>query len=257
MAQINITCDVQTAATLDRIAANKGISRPELLRSAIREMIEAHDAGRLAFQSDAGPKLDASVSSLVHQLRSLVIELDRAQADNAKLIGALIKDWNGGEEANRLAQQQLSSTMMKHNTLAFDPFVQKVGEVLATMDALPPKLASSLETHLARITEQLDANNTLARVPRRQFAIVLGDDRALSLRFLSACAAITLVAGMLLGFMVPGLFERFALSQAGHLIDSPARMCRLIERQYGTADCKLPDAERDLGIRVIAHERGQ
>jgi hypothetical protein len=42
--------------------------------------------------------------------------------------------------------------------------------------------------------------------------------------------------------------------QSGKLIDHPAKMCRLIARKYGVTDCQVPEQERDLGLRVIAHE---
>ena len=107
MAQVNVAVEDRVLAALDRVAQAKSLSRPELLRKAIQELIEAHDAGRLTFQSEAAPRLDATVSGLVHQLRELVMELDRAQADNARMLGKLTEKWNGGEEANLLALQKL------------------------------------------------------------------------------------------------------------------------------------------------------
>lgn len=86
------------------IAAERNLSNAALLRELVAEFLEAYDAGRAIFQKEAAPRLDASVSGLVHQLRELVIELDRAQAENARLYGKLIASWNGGEEAAREAQ---------------------------------------------------------------------------------------------------------------------------------------------------------
>ena len=63
-----------------------------------------------------------------------------------------------------------------------------------------------------------------------------------------------LALGLMIGLVLPGLFNGWSIWQASKLIDSPAQMCRLIEREYGRNDCQLPESERELGLRVIAHE---
>jgi len=109
MAQINVSVEDRVLAALDRVAQTKSLSRPELLRRVIQELIEAHDAGRMVFQKEAAPRLDTTVSFLVHELRDLVVELDRAQNENARLFGKLVADWNGGEAASQRAHENIAN----------------------------------------------------------------------------------------------------------------------------------------------------
>ena len=254
MGQVNVAITDELERNLDRVAEAKGVKRTDLLRQTIAELIEAFDAGRALFQSEAAPKLDASVNGLVHQLRELVIELDRAQGDNARLFGKLIDSWNGGEEANRIAQEKMVAQFREQDAQALSPFHEKAKELLAAFEAVEPGIVAALEPRLSAIAEQLDKAIELASEPRQMRALYLGDNRMLSLRFLSACGALTLVGGMLLGLVLPGLFDSWSLWQARKLIDHPAQICHLMETEYGRDDCQLPERERELGLRVVAHE---
>lgn len=257
MAQINIALDDQTVGQLDRVAAAKGLRRPELLRTTIAELIEAHDAGRLMFQSEAAPQLDASVSALVQQLQQAVIELDRSQRENQKQTGRLIEAWNGGAEANRKAQDALTDQINAYNEESYRPFVSELKMVRKSLADLPVTLAASLEPQLGKLGERIETNNALAREPRTQHNLVLGDDRTFSLKFLSATYGLAIGLGAIFALIIPGLFHSTQLAVASRLIAEPAQMCRLIEQRYGAADCAVPKSEKELGLRVIAHEARQ
>lgn len=252
--QLNTSVTADTYARFSAIAASREISNAALLRDLVQELIEAHDAGRAMFQKEAAPKLNASVNGLVHQLRELVIELDRTQSDNVRMLHKLHKEWNGGEEANRLAQQRLIAEFRKQDHASLSPFLTKTEALLVSFEALEPKLLEALETRLVQITQKLDRTIELASEPRQMKAIYLGDNRFLSLSFLSACGALAIIMGVLIGLIVPGLWDSSSVFHASRLIDSPAEMCRLIAREYGTSNCTVPEDQRDLGLRVIAHE---
>lgn len=252
--QLNTTVAPEVYTRFSGAAAERQLSNAALLRNLVEEFIEACDAGRAIFQKEAAPRLDASVNGLVHQLKELVIELDRAQADNAKMYGKLIADWNGGEDASREAQRRLWQKFREQDAQSLAPFKKGVSEVLVQLTALPADLRDALEPRLAQMSEQLDRSIELASEPRTIRALYLGDDRILSLWFLSGCGALLLAMGALFGLILPGLFDASSLWQSGKLIDSPAQMCRLIESEYGTSDCAVPGQERELGLRIIAHE---
>lgn len=254
MAQINVSVEDRVLAALDRVAQAKSLSRPELLRRVIQELIEAHDAGRVVFQKEAAPRLDTTVSFLIHELRDLVVELDRAQNENARLFAKLVTDWNGGEAASQRAHESIANQIRQRNSEAYSAFYQQVDKLLAGFEALEPRLVGVLEPHLAQISEQLAQSIKLAGEPRQIRAIYLGDDRMLSLKFLSACGGLAIAIGLLLGLMAPSLRDNWSVFHAARLIDSPAEMCRLVEAEYGTSDCTVPQQERDLGLRVIEHE---
>jgi predicted transcriptional regulator len=255
MAQVNISLEDRVVAELDRIAEAKALSRPELLRRVIQELIEAHDAGRVLFQKEAAPRLDTTVSFLVHELRDLVVELDRAQNENARLFGKLVADWNGGEAASQRAHESIANQIRQRNSEAYSAFYQQVEKLLAGFEALEPRLVEVLEPHLTQISEQLAESIRLAGEPRKITALYLSNDRALSLKFLSACGALTIFIGALIATILPTRFDSWSVWQAAKLIDSDAQMCRLIEREYGTADCRVPERERDLALRIIAQEK--
>lgn len=254
MAQVNVSLEDRVVAELDRIAEAKSLSRPELLRRVIQELIEAHDAGRVVFQKEAAPRLDTTVSFLVHELRELVVELDRAQNENARLFGKLVTDWNGGEAASQRAHESIANQIRQRNSEAYSAFYQQVEKLLAGFETLEPRLAEVLEPHLTQISEQLAESIKLAGEPRKVTALYLSNDRALSLKFLSACAALTIFIGALIATILPTRFDGWSVWQAAKLIDSDAQMCRLIEREYGTADCRVPERERELGLAIIARE---
>ena len=254
MAQINVSVEGRVLAALDRVAQAKSLSRPELLRRVIQELIEAHDAGRALFQTEAAPRLDTTVSFLVHELRDLVVELDRAQNENARLFGKLVADWNGGEAASQRAHESIANQIRQRNSEAYSAFYQQVERLLVGFEMLEPRLIEALEPRLALISVQLAQSIKLAGEPRQIRAVYLGDDRMLSLRFLAACGGLAIVFGLLVGLMAPNLWDSWSVWQAARLIDSPAKMCRLIEAEYATTDCTVPQQERDLGLRVIAHE---
>lgn len=252
--QLNTSVSPDIYTRFSAVAAERSLSNAALLRDLVVEFIEAVDAGRALFQKEAAPRLEATVSGLVHQLRELVMELDRAQADNARMLGKLTEKWNGGEEANRIAQEKLLAHFREQDQASLSPFYKRAEQLLAAFDALEPKLLAALEPHLAKISEQLDRSIALASEPRQMRSIYLGDNRFLSLTVLAGGAAISLFVGAVIGLGAPGFSDSWSVWQASRRIDSPAQMCRLIAREYGTSDCVVPDDQRELGLRVIAHE---
>lgn len=252
--QLNTSVSSDIYTRFSAIAAERSLSNAALLRDLVVEFIEAANAGRAMFQKEAAPRLDTTVSFLVHELRDLVVELDRAQNENARLFGKLVADWNGGEAASQRAHENIANQIRQRNSEAYSAFYQQVEKLLAGFETLEPRLIEAIDPRLAQISEQLAQSIKLAGEPRQIRAVYLGDDRMLSLRFLSACGGLVIVFGFLVGLMAPNLWDSWSLSQAARLIDSPAEMCRLIEAEYATTDCTVPQQERDLGLRVIAHE---
>jgi hypothetical protein len=170
------------------------------------------------------------------------------------MLGKLTDKWNGGEEANRIAQEKLLAHFRAQDQASLSPFYARAEQLLAAFEALEPKLFAALEPHLAKISEQLGKSIALASEPRQMRSIYLGDNRFLSLKFLSACGGLALLMGALVATILPTQFDGWSVWQSGKLIDHPAKMCRLIARKYGVTDCRVPEQERDLGLRVIAHE---
>lgn len=252
--QLATTVSAQIYTRFCGIAAERNLSNAALLRDTVEELVEAYDDGRATFQKSAQPRLDTTVSGLIHQMREQVIELDRAQADNARMFAKLTEKWNGGEEANRTAFERVARNLQKRDAENFSPFYDAANELLAAFRKSHPELLASLDERLAEISDRLERSIRLASSPRQVRALYLGDDRMLSLKFLSACAGLLLSFGLLTGLLLPGFFSGWSVWQASKLIESPAQMCRLVEKEYGRSDCQLPEHERELGLRIVAHE---
>lgn len=156
--------------------------------------------------------------------------------------------------ASQRAHESIANKIRQRNSEAYSAFYQQIERLLVGFETLEPRLVEALEPRLVQISEQLAKSIELAGEPRQIRAVYLGDDRMLSLRFLSACGGLAIVFGLLVGLMAPDLWDNWSVWQAARLIDSPAEICRLIEAEYATTDCTVPQQERELGLRVIEHE---
>lgn len=251
MAQVNITIDELMVSNLDRISAARGLRRPELLRMMMQEMIEAHDAGRLAFELDDGPRLDLSLSALTQQLREAVTELDRAQREQQKLTKRYLSAWNGGEEVLLEAQQKLSLTINSHLREGFEPFRDSVLEVQSQITNVPQHLVAGLESKFATVEAKLNAVHQLASTPRSVRNIIFGKDFVFETKFISKVIASGIVIGAMLLLILLSIIPPIARHFASFLIADTEQFCRVIDKRYAVADCKVPEHERIEAVSII------
>ena len=254
MAQINITVDNNLASAVDRLASSNGVSRPELLRRMMLEMIEAHDAGRLVFTREEGPKLDSSLSALVAQLREANVELDRTQRENAKIAKRLIDATNGGEEAALVAQRQLTEKIKAHLDDGYAPFQSKVAELVSMMEALPDQLAGGLSQRFGHVDAKLQSIENFAAQRRYIRNLVLGRDLVLEWKFLSIFIILGLFIGSVFTVLVASNIPPVARHVASRLIADTPQFCRTIAIRYAVDDCAVPEAQRKNALMVMAEE---
>jgi hypothetical protein len=251
MAQINVSYDDRLVAGIDRVAAARRLSRADLLRAVAEEVVEAHDAGRLAFHSDDGPRIDTSLNLLVIQLREAVVELDRSQRANQRIERKLIDAWNGGEAAARVAEQHILEQVTRTHLDGYQPFQDEVDALREAFSAAPANVAAQIEAKLIGIDGKLEAVRELASKPAVQHNLILGDDRVLSLRFLSVCAAMVGVVSTLSFLLLAGQVQPLAVPVANRLIADDEHVCRMINRRYGVSDCMVPKGQRQAALREI------
>ena len=251
MAQINVSYDDRLVAGIDRVAAARRQSRADLLRAAAQEVVEAHDAGRLAFQADDGPRIDTSLSTLVIQVRELIMELDRSQRANQRHDKRRLDEFVASEQAIQAAREHLTARINEMNRQSYQPFVEKLREVRGEVEAASGRLIEAQKPVLDQISEQLEAVRVAATAPRVQHNLVLGDDRVLSLRFLSACAAMVGVLSTLIFLLLAGQVQPLAVPVANRLIADDEHVCRMINRRYGVSDCTVPKQQRQAAFRAI------
>jgi Ribbon-helix-helix protein, copG family len=250
MGQINVTVDDILIANVDRVAAATGKSRPDLLRQMMAEMFEAHDAGRLAFSLDDGPRLDTSLNTLAVQLREAVVEIDRSQRENQKLTKRLIDSWNGGEEAAQAALERLSQHIVKTNKEGYTPFVDALTGIRENVTALSGQLAADLDVRMDRLGNRLDAIRKSSEQPRTATYLYLSSQKRIWLTTLIATHVIALIAGLFVG-----LFTADTRDQASmNAVTTPVSACRLVNQVFEAKDCKVPEAQRKSVVARIAEE---
>lgn len=255
MGQINVTADDKLIAAIDRVAGALGISRPDLLRKALHEMVEAHAADRLAFAREEGPRLDSSLTALAGQLREAVTELDRAQRENQKNSKRLIDAWNGGEAAARTAQERIAGQINEHLHDGFAPYQDGVKDVLGTVKALPDKVAAILGDKLGGIDRKLAEHRKLALQPRTANYLTFGDDWRISATVLAVtCGAIFLI-GCLCGSYLSGSSEQTSQDPVLAIVPTPASACRVVNYVFHAKDCRIPDADRQRAVDALRQEK--
>lgn len=249
MGQINVNYDDRTLQGIDRLAAAKGMSRPELLRAIAGEAIEAHDGGRLAFQVDDAPRIDGSMNALTIQLREAVLEMERTQRANQRHEKKLLDAFVGSEDAVRQAQENLTARINDINRKSYQPFLMKLAEVQAAIEGMQGRLINAQSEKLSAIQDRLDAVRAAATVPRTQYNLVLGDDRVLSLRFLLACGGMTAFAAIMLFLIAASLVPWLGVPVANRMLTETSHVCRVIDGRYDVTDCRIPDAYRRPSVR--------
>ncbi len=257
MGQINVSYDDPLIAGLDRIAATRRLSRPELLRAIASEALEAHDAGRLAFQAEDGPRLDSSLNALATQLKDAVIELDRVQRDNQRHDKKLHDAFVSSEEAVLAAQTELTRRVNDTNKESYQPFVKKLRELHQLIAAVGPGVSEALADKIGTMDQRLAAIHELAKEPRHQHQIVFGDDRVWSVRFITMMAGVWSLASVVLFLTFSSQVQPLAIALSNRLLDDSVHVCRLLENRFGTTTCDVPVEERLRAARIRMREAGR
>ena len=200
MGQLNVSFDDALLAEIDRLAAQRGINRPELLRALVREAIGAEGKmGELAVSSPQ-PKSMAPAPELVGQLIQMSIDLDRVLRDMDRREVRLGKALAARAALDEGAQVQLVGVLGDRVEASLAGHEHRLGKQLARLPS-----DTAMEDILARL--ELTSQN-LAKLPPPPPLI---DPSSLFAQF----AAI--FAGALLAVMLFwGLLHRFSPpAQAG------------------------------------------
>ncbi|MCE7798114.1 hypothetical protein LWE61_16335 [Sphingobium sufflavum] len=255
LTQINVKYDEPKIRDIDRVAAAKGMSRPELVKAAVDEAIEAYDGGRLSFQTDDAPRIEGSVNSLTIQVREAILELDRSQRANQRHEKKLLDAFVGSEEAVRQAQENLMARINDINRKSYEPFLMKLAEVQAAIAGMQGRLNDAQGEKLSAIQDRLDAVHAAAKVPRTQHNLVLGDDTVLAFRFLLGCGFLTAFCAILLFLITAGLVPWLGKYVASRTLTDTRQICGVINDRYGVTDCSIPDEYRRPSVRSARASR--
>jgi len=238
MGQVNVTYEDRLLEGIDRLCSARGLSRAELMRAIATEAVEAHDAGRLAFQIEDGPRIDGSLNALAAQVREAVVELERVQRSTQRHEKRMMEAWVGNEESIRQAQENLTARVNDINRKSYEPFVNKIRDVIALFEELKTQLARTQEAGLAKVLDRLEAVRAEAVAPRNLYKVVFPGD--FSLRFLIALAALIGLVGAMVVLLAAANMAWLGVPIAKRALPTTELVCRVIDDRYGVRDCEVP-----------------
>jgi hypothetical protein len=238
MGQVNVTYEDRILEGIDRLCSARGLSRAELMRAIATEAVEAHDAGRLAFQIEDGPRIDGSLNALAAQVREAVVELERGQRSTQRHEKRMMDAWVGNEESIRQAQENLTARVNDINRKSYEPFVNKVRDVIALFEGLKTQLAKTQEAGLAQVLDRLEAVRAEAVAPRNLYKVVFPGD--FSLRFLVALTAVIGFVGALVVLLAAANIAWIGVPIAKRALPTTELVCQMINDSYGVRDCEVP-----------------
>ncbi len=238
MGQVNVTYEDRLLEGIDRLCSARGLSRAELMRAIATEAVEAHDAGRLAFHIEDGPRIDGSLNALAAQVREAVVELERVQRSTQRHEKRMMEAWVGNEESIRQAQENLTARVNDINRKSYEPFVNKIRDVIALFEGLKTQLAKSQEAGLAQVLDSLEAVRAEAIAPRNLYKVVFPGD--FSLRFLVALTAVIGFVGALVVLLAAANIAWIGVPIAKRALPTTELVCRMINDSYGVRDCEVP-----------------
>jgi hypothetical protein len=248
MGQVNVNYEERILDGIDRLRGARGLSRSELLRAIATEAVEAHDAGRLAFQIEDGPRIDGSLNALAAQVREAVVELERAQRVTQRHEKRMMEAWVGNAESIRLAQEILTARINDINRKSYEPFLNRMKDVFTLVDGLKGELAEAQDARMAQLMDRLDAVRAAASAPRNLYKVVFPGD--MSIRFLAALASLVGLVGAMLVILMAANMAWLGVPVAKKLLPTTELICRMIDESYGVEDCAVPDEYRKGPVRA-------
>jgi len=238
MGQVNVNYDERILEGIDRLCIARGLSRAELMRAIATEAVEAHDAGRLAFQIEDGPRIDGSLNALAVQLRENVVEQDRllrsTQRHEKKMLDALAPN----AEAICAAEERLSERVTNNNRKAYEPFVDVARKLRDAFGEAADRMDDKQDARLQKIEQRLEAIRAEATAPRNLYKVVFPGD--FSLRFLIALTCIIGFVGALVVLLAAANMAWLGVPIAKRALPTTELVCRVINDRYGVRDCEVP-----------------
>lgn len=248
MGQVNVNYDDRTLAGIDRICSVKGLSRTEAMRLIATEAIEAHDAGRLAFQEVAGPKLGGTLNALAEQLRANVVEQDRLLRSTQRHEKRMLDAWTPNAESIRAAEVKLSERVTNNNRKAYEPFVDVARKLRDAFGEAADRMDEKQDARLQKIELRLEAIRAEATSPRNLYKVVFPGD--FSIGFLAALGSIIGLIGAFVVLLAAANVEWLGVPVAKKLLPTTELVCRIIDDRYGVRDCEVPTEYRQGPVRA-------
>ena len=190
MGQLNVSFDDALLAVIDRLAAQRGINRPELLRALVREAIGAEGKmGEVAAPSSQTESM-APAPELVGQLIQMSIDLDRVLRDMDRREVRLGKALAARAALDEGAQAQLVGVLGDRVEASLAGHEHRLGKQLARLPS---------ETAMEDILDRLEqTSQNLAKLPPPPPLI---DPNSLAAQFMAIFAGALLALALFWGLL--------------------------------------------------------
>lgn len=178
------------------------------------------------------------MNALAAQVREAVVELERVQRSTQRHEKRMMDAWVGNEESIRQAQENLTARVNDINRKSYEPFVNKIRDVIALFEGLKTQLAKTQEAGQAQVLDRLEAIRAEAVAPRNLYKVVFPGD--FSLRFLIALVAVIGFVGALVVLLAAANIAWIGVPIAKRALPTTELVCRVINESYGVRDCEVP-----------------
>ena len=146
--------------------------------------------------------------------------------------------WVGNEESIRQAQENLTARVNDINRKSYEPFVNKIRDVIALIEGLKTQVAKTQEAGLAKVFDRLEAVRAEAVAPRNLHKVEFPGD--FSLRFLVVLIGMIGFVGALVVLLAAANISWIGVPIAKRSLPTTELLCRVINDRYGVRDCEVP-----------------
>ncbi len=166
-----------------------------------------------------------------------------------------MKASNGGEEAHRNAQEELTKRLVAQRVEANLPFQKEVDALRADIAALPDVIGIQLATGLTPLAKDFANVAREARAPKSVRNLIVGGEFIQEWPVISTIAGVWFIVGILTlligGNFLPGLGR----AMANQFVDNDVALCRQLNDRFQTADCAMPNLKRRSALIAIELEQ--
>ena len=170
MAQLNVTVDEHVLTSVDRLASDRQMSRPALVRALLDEALAADLVGRPLFdrpEAPPAPAIDpATLIALTGQLDKLTKRLNATLRAHDQRDEALMGQHAVTAEAISAAQQILADQINGRLRESFGPFRKELTGLGETITGQQEALARLLAQHRDELARWQDESPAFAAISR-------------------------------------------------------------------------------------------
>lgn len=198
--QINVDYGQERVRRINAAAEARGMARPDYLRWLADGALAAHDAGRDPFMSEPA----ALTARDIAEHRAAVMEMARIAEEWSRQASALRKLERDDQALLSKARSDLMGSVPERIKKTLEPFRNEIRDLSRSIEEQPrldtiaeeqAALRLAQERYADALSDHTKAMEAAMKIPRTQYALVLGDDRFWSAAFVAAWSLVMAVLG--------------------------------------------------------------